>query len=118
MTASDVARPVGDGLPETLGDWIIRDGLTHIKIKLNGGDLRADEKRVLEINRVADESAPKRAWQTCLDFNERCPNAEYLVAFLRHIGEASPSALERVQYIEQLPYLGIEEANRCIGAVK
>ena len=101
LTASDVARPVGDGLPETLGEWIARDGLTHLKVKLNGGDLDGDVERVLAVNRVADESAPDRAWRFSLDFNERCSNVEYLLAFLRRIEETAPQAWERIQYIEQ-----------------
>src|SRR3954453_20852754 len=31
LTPADVKTPVGDGLPEHLGDWIRRDGLTHLK---------------------------------------------------------------------------------------
>ena len=46
LTAADVAKPVGDGLPETLGEWIALDGLTHLKIKLNGDDLAWDVERV------------------------------------------------------------------------
>ncbi|MCA9267236.1 MAG: hypothetical protein KDA41_02135, partial [Planctomycetales bacterium] len=30
LTPADVATPVGDGLPETLGEWIRADGLTHL----------------------------------------------------------------------------------------
>ena len=42
LEASDVQRPVGDGLPETLPEWIRFNGLTHLKIKLNGDDLAWD----------------------------------------------------------------------------
>src|SRR5207302_8765884 len=34
--AADVKKPFGDGLPETLPEWIRYNGLTHLKIKLNG----------------------------------------------------------------------------------
>ena len=37
---------VDDGLPETLPEWIAADGLTHLKIKLNGDDLAWDVERV------------------------------------------------------------------------
>ena len=101
LTPSDVAEPVGDGLPETLGEWIVRDQLTHLKIKLNGDDLDWDVARVLGVNRVCDETAPDRAWRFSTDFNEQCRDVAYLLAFLNRIEEASPAAFERIQYIEQ-----------------
>ncbi len=53
LSESDVPRPVGDGLPETLGEWILADGLTHLKIKLAGDDLEWDVQRVAGVERVA-----------------------------------------------------------------
>src|SRR5205085_2230493 len=29
LTQEDTSRPIGDGLPETLAEWIHADGLTH-----------------------------------------------------------------------------------------
>jgi len=40
LTDADLANRINDGLPETLPEWIAADGLTHLKIKLNGDDLR------------------------------------------------------------------------------
>ena len=104
LTDGDVTEPVGDGLPETLGDWIRRDGLTHLKIKLAGDDLQWDIERVLAIDRVATEVQEKRCvpvWYYSADFNERCPNVEYLLDFLHALQERAPEALERIQYLEQ-----------------
>ncbi|CAN5568521.1 mandelate racemase/muconate lactonizing enzyme family protein [soil metagenome] len=101
LTTIDVATPVNDGLPETLAEWITREGLTHLKIKLNGDDLAWDLSRVVSVNRVAEVSAPQRVWQFSLDFNERCQNVEYLLEFLRRLQSDSPIAYDRVQYIEQ-----------------
>jgi L-alanine-DL-glutamate epimerase-like enolase superfamily enzyme len=104
LDAGDVARPVGDGLPETLAEWVPYNGLTHIKIKLNGDDLTWDVGRVVGVDRVAAAAQQKRGcdrWVYSLDFNERCANVEYLLEFLRKVQEQSPAALERVQYIEQ-----------------
>ena len=42
LDAGDVTDPVGDGLPETLAEWIPFNGLTHLKIKLAGDDLAWD----------------------------------------------------------------------------
>jgi L-alanine-DL-glutamate epimerase-like enolase superfamily enzyme len=101
LTAGEVSAPVGDGLPEHLGEWIARDGLTHLKIKLNGDDLAWDLERVLAVDRVAREAAESRDWRHSLDFNERCEDVEYLLAFLRGLGEREPRAMGSVQYVEQ-----------------
>lgn len=104
LAPADVKKPVGDGLPETLGEWMTRDGLTHLKIKLNGDDLNWDVDRVVAVNWVAEEAQRHRRvnqWWYSLDFNERCQNVEYLLDFLRHLREKAPAAFDRVQYIEQ-----------------
>ena len=104
LTAADVKQAVGDGLPETLAEWIPADGLTHLKIKLNGDDLNWDVERVLGVNRVAEEQQAKRGvttWHYSLDFNERCANVSYLLEFLKRVQEGSPGGFEKIQYIEQ-----------------
>jgi L-alanine-DL-glutamate epimerase-like enolase superfamily enzyme len=104
LTESDVPQRVNDGLPETLGEWILADGLTHLKIKLAGDDLRWDVDRVVQVDRVAAEVQARRGctqWQYSLDFNEKCAHVQYVLDFLAHVREQSPSAWDRVQYIEQ-----------------
>jgi L-alanine-DL-glutamate epimerase-like enolase superfamily enzyme len=78
--------------------------LTHLKIKLSGDDLAWDVDRVARVEQVAIEAQTQRGcdtWHYSLDFNERCPNVQYVLDFLGQIQERSPSALSRVQYIEQ-----------------
>jgi L-alanine-DL-glutamate epimerase-like enolase superfamily enzyme len=104
LTAADVKQPINDGLPETLAEWIPFNGLTHLKIKLNGDDLGWDVERVVGVNGVAEEQQAKRkvtTWYYSLDFNERCANVGYLLEFLRRVKEAAPRGFERIQYIEQ-----------------
>lgn len=104
LTEDDIATRINDGLPETLPEWITADGLTHLKIKLNGDNLDWDVNRVASVDRIAEETQAKlgvTTWHYSLDFNERCENVDYLLAFLQHIQEQSPRALDRVQYIEQ-----------------
>ena len=104
LSAAEVNQAVGDGLPETLGEWIVADGLTHLKIKLNGDDLVWDVARVAEVERVAVEAQTGRncrEWHYSLDFNEKCENVQYVLDFLSRLKERSPHALARVQYIEQ-----------------
>ena len=104
LTAADVKTPIHDGLPETLRDWIPYNGVTAIKIKLNGDDLAWDVERVAAIDRVTIEAQARlgvREWLYSLDFNERCPNVQYLLDFVRQLKGKAPSAFGRVQYIEQ-----------------
>ena len=100
----EVTKPVGDGLPDTLPQWIRFNGLTHLKIKLNGDDLAWDVERVSEVDRIASETQRElgvSAWYYSLDFNERCPNVEYLLELLRKLRERAPAGFDRMQYIEQ-----------------
>lgn len=104
IVAADVSKPVGDGLPETLEQWIPYSGLTHLKIKLNGDDLKWDVERVLRVDRTATEVQARRAvrkWFYSCDFNEKCRNVDYLLSFLGQVKEKSPAGFERIQYIEQ-----------------
>ncbi len=92
IESSDIRQRLDDGLPETLPEWIRANGLTHLKIKLNGDDLGWDVDRVVRIDRVTAETQRQRgvgAWCYSLDFNERCPNVGYLLEFLAKVRERS-----------------------------
>jgi L-alanine-DL-glutamate epimerase-like enolase superfamily enzyme len=104
LEAADVKRSIGDGLPETLEQWIPRDGLIRFKIKLNGGNLEADFERVVRIDRIVNRTLPARGttdWRYSLDFNEGCPNVGYLLEFMRRLRAATPTGFDRIVYIEQ-----------------
>ncbi|MCC6858421.1 MAG: hypothetical protein IT158_07665 [Bryobacterales bacterium] len=104
IVEKDIAKRIDDGLPETLPEWIRYNGLTHLKIKLNGDDLKWDVERVLRVDAVAAETQRKRGveqWNYSLDFNEKCRDVEYLLAFLRQVKEKTPAGFERIQYVEQ-----------------
>jgi L-alanine-DL-glutamate epimerase-like enolase superfamily enzyme len=104
ITAQDIKQRIGDGLPETLPEWIERDQITHLKIKLNGADLKADVERVVSIERAAAETQRRlgvKQWKYCCDFNERCQDVGYLMSFLDQIKQRTPEVLTRLQYIEQ-----------------
>ncbi len=104
LDATELQKPVGDGLPETLEEWIPRDGLSHLKIKLNGDDIGWDVNRVLRIEEVAKRTMPIKGvshWRYSLDFNERVPHEDDLLEFLAKLEEVSPEAFQRIAYIEQ-----------------
>ena len=104
LEAGDVKTALADGLPNTFEEWIARDGLFRFKIKLNGGNLAADFERTVRIDRIIARALPARGvrdWKYCLDFNEGCPNVEYLLEYLRRLREATPDGFARILYIEQ-----------------
>ena len=104
IDSSEVKKPLHDGLPQTLGGWINADGLTHLKIKLNGNNLEADTTRVLHIDRVATEVETRRGvrqWYYSLDFNEQCPDVEYILDFIRRIKAEAAGCYDRITFIEQ-----------------
>jgi L-alanine-DL-glutamate epimerase-like enolase superfamily enzyme len=104
LTRAEVTKPIGDKLPESLDEWIVADGLTHLKIKLNGDDLDWDVNRVIAVDKVAAEAQAKRgctAWQYSTDFNEKCADVDYVLDFLKRIRKQAPAAYDRIHYIEQ-----------------
>jgi L-alanine-DL-glutamate epimerase-like enolase superfamily enzyme len=104
INASDNTKPIKDGLPETLPEWINYNGLTYFKIKLNGDNLNWDVERMLHIEAVTAETQKKRGvqnWAYVPDFNEKCPNVDYYIAFLRQLKEKAPQAFKRIEYVEQ-----------------
>jgi len=104
LEASDVRTRIDDGLPNTLEEWIARDGIVNFKIKLNGGDMAADLDRILRTDRIASRVLPVRGvtdWKYLLDFNEGCPDACYLLECLAKVREATPAGFDRILYIEQ-----------------
>jgi L-alanine-DL-glutamate epimerase-like enolase superfamily enzyme len=115
LTDADVPQRIGDGLPETLAEWVRFNGLTHLKIKLNGDNLDWDVDRVLGVDRVAAETQQERGveqWYYSLDFNEKCPNVGYLLEFLKRVEKRAPAGFDRIQYIEQ-PTARDLKANRA-----
>jgi len=106
LTDGEIKQPIGDGLPETLPQWIDFNGLTHFKIKLNGDDLAWDIERVVAIDRVVNACAGRPGAKNgpirySLDCNERCTDVQYLIAMLSKLREITPVGFDRVQYVEQ-----------------
>ena len=101
---ADIKKRLNDGMPETVPEWIRYNGLVRLKIKLNGDDLKWDVGRVIAVDRAATETQNQlgqREWFYSCDFNERCPNVEYLLDFLRLVKEKAPMGFGRIQYVEQ-----------------
>lgn len=128
LDAGGLAKPIGDGLPETLADWIVFNGLRELKIKVNGDDLAWDVERVLHVDRVmraARERLPRANWEYVIDFNEKCPNVDYYLRFLHAVKAKLPDGLSRVKYVEQptardlqaQPPIRLDEATKLCPAI-
>ena len=96
-----------DGLPNSLDDWIIRDGVFCLKVKLQGRDLAWDVARTEEVSRIYHEvratrrpDLPASPYLTA-DTNEQCESPDYIVEYLRTLAQQSPQVYDEVLYIEQ-----------------
>jgi L-alanine-DL-glutamate epimerase-like enolase superfamily enzyme len=93
-----------DGLPVALEDWIERDGLYCLKVKLRGNDLEWDIARTIEVSRIGREVRSRigeHQLYFSADTNEMCDSPDYIVEYLERIRERSPEAFEDILYVEQ-----------------
>lgn len=101
LSQQDIKTQLNDGYPETLEEWLQTDGITHLKIKLAGNDIDWDVGRIVEVTRICEAVAAERHWKLSFDFNEQCPNEDYVLDLLERIERLSKLSFERLQYIEQ-----------------
>jgi L-alanine-DL-glutamate epimerase-like enolase superfamily enzyme len=93
-----------DDLPNTLDEWIEKDGLICLKVKLKGTDLDWDINRTLEVVNIAHEIKDRAGNSTLYfsaDTNEQCEHPDYIVEYLRKIREKSERAYRELLYVEQ-----------------
>jgi L-alanine-DL-glutamate epimerase-like enolase superfamily enzyme len=91
-----------DGYPVLLHDWIRRDGLKCLKIKLRGEDGEWDYHRLLKVGRIAIEE--KVDWLTA-DFNCTVHDPAYVTAMLDRVLAQHPRLYGMLLYVEQpFPY--------------
>lgn len=96
-----------DGFPNSLDEWIERDGVFCLKVKLRGHDMDWDLERTLAVSRVyhdtqaaARRDLPRVPFLTA-DFNEQCESPDYVMEYLERVRERSPAAFSELLYIEQ-----------------
>jgi len=97
-----------DGYPVLLADWISRDGLTCLKVKLRGNDAAWDTARLLKVADVAIAGGVR--WLTT-DFNCTVTDPAYVNAILDHLAAEHPRVSDMILYVEQ-PFPYDLEANR------
>jgi L-alanine-DL-glutamate epimerase-like enolase superfamily enzyme len=91
-----------DGYPVLLAEWIRRDGLKCLKIKLCGTDAAWDYSRIISVGRIA--VAEGVHWLTA-DFNCTVTNPEYVNDILDRLVQEEPRIYGMILYVEQpFPY--------------
>jgi L-alanine-DL-glutamate epimerase-like enolase superfamily enzyme len=94
-----------DGLPVSLTQWIAREGVYCLKVKLRGNDLTWDIERTIEVYRVAAQAlinhGLKHSPRLSVDSNEMCPNPEYVIEYCRRLEETDKDVFKALIYIEQ-----------------
>lgn len=90
-----------DGLPNSLDEWIRKDGLFCLKIKLKGNDLRWDINRIEEVTSIAHEIQKEKDLFFSIDTNEQCESPEYMVELLTKLKENHTELFKELLYIEQ-----------------
>ena len=91
-----------DGHPVLLADWIRRDGLTCLKIKLRGDDPAWDYGRIVEVGRIAIENGVE--WLST-DFNCTVTDPAYVTTLLDRLRDEHPRVFGMILYVEQpFPY--------------
>jgi len=91
-----------DGLPVTLDQWIQRDGLFCLKIKLRGNDAGWDYERIVRVGRIARAHGVR---YLSVDFNCTVTDPAYVNAILDRLATEESETYCLVLYIEQpFPY--------------
>ncbi|MCX8090768.1 MAG: hypothetical protein N3I86_07515 [Verrucomicrobiae bacterium] len=91
-----------DGYPVTLCDWIRRDGLQCLKVKLRGDDAAWDFERLRRVAAIGQDLGVK--WLSA-DFNCTVREPSYVNAVLDRLAADAPRAWEMILYVEQpFPY--------------
>lgn len=101
LSAEDLKTRLNDGYPETLEEWLHTDGISHLKLKLAGNNIDWDVGRIVEVTRICEIVASERTWKLSFDFNEQCPDEDYVIDLLERLERLSPLSHDRLQYIEQ-----------------
>jgi L-alanine-DL-glutamate epimerase-like enolase superfamily enzyme len=91
-----------DGYPVLLPDWIRRDGLKCLKVKLRGNDADWDFRRLIKVGGAALEN---EVWWLSADFNCTVTDPDYVNEILDRLMADHPRLFGMILYVEQpFPY--------------
>ncbi len=106
LDALDTAELTGteprDGHPLLLGDWIVRDGLQCLKVKLRGNDAAWDYNRLIRVGQIGQGLGV--VWLSA-DFNCTVTDPVYVNSILDQLRDEHPRIFGMLLYVEQpFPY--------------
>jgi L-alanine-DL-glutamate epimerase-like enolase superfamily enzyme len=87
-----------DGHPVVLRDWIRRDGLRCLKVKLRGSDPEWDYRRLVRVGQTALETGVSAL---CADFNCTVEDPHVVDEVITRLRREHPSIAARLLYVEQ-----------------
>jgi L-alanine-DL-glutamate epimerase-like enolase superfamily enzyme len=87
-----------DGYPVLLGDWIRRDGLRCLKVKLRGNEAEWDYRRLVRVGKIGLSGGVD--WLSA-DFNCTVTEPEYVNGILDRLRDEEPRVYGMVLYVEQ-----------------
>jgi L-alanine-DL-glutamate epimerase-like enolase superfamily enzyme len=91
-----------DGYPVLLGDWIDRDGLTCLKVKLRGDDAAWDYERLVRVGRLG---LARGVAHLSADFNCTVREPAYVNEILDRLARDESAVFAAILYVEQpFPY--------------
>ncbi len=91
-----------DGYPVLLRDWVDRDGLKCLKVKLTGTDAAWDYQRIVQVGRIGQEKGVE--WLST-DFNCTVSDPRYVNEILDRLMVEQPRTYGMILYVEQpFPY--------------
>jgi L-alanine-DL-glutamate epimerase-like enolase superfamily enzyme len=99
LSEADGGRPdESDGQPVWLSQWIARDRLKALKIKLRGNDSAWDYQRIVDVGKMAIEWDVN--WLSA-DFNCTVREPDYVNDILDRLRDESPNIYGILLYVEQ-----------------
>jgi L-alanine-DL-glutamate epimerase-like enolase superfamily enzyme len=87
-----------DDYPLVLADWIRRDGLVCLKVKLRGNDAEWDYNRLLRVGRLG---RTHRVRALTVDFNGTVHDPEYVNDILDRLNRDEAELYEMIEFVEQ-----------------
>ena len=87
-----------DGYPVLLGDWIKKDGLTCLKVKLRGTDAAWDFDRLVKVGQMGLSNGMR--WMSA-DFNCTVREPAYVNEILDRLLAEQPEIYSKTLYVEQ-----------------
>ncbi|MCX8064395.1 MAG: hypothetical protein N3G21_04405 [Candidatus Hydrogenedentes bacterium] len=118
LEEEEVHKELKDGYPNSLREWIRRDGLRCLKIKLRGNDFEWDYNRLVRVGKIGIEEGVN--WLSA-DFNCTVRDTSYVVGILDKLMYDYPRIFGMLLYVEQpFPY-ELEDFPidvRCVSARK